>query len=236
MDYKEHTADFSILDFWFKARRRRIYIQLSKLNKKNLKILDLGAGTGDDLLIQKKFGEIYAVDIEKKALNQIPGDLCVEKKVADACKLPYKDKFFDVVTSFEVLEHVTNDTLVVSEIMRVLKDDGYLIFSVPAFQFVFSSHDKALKHKRRYNKKMLRHLFSEFNDIQIKYWNSILFLPIVLMRLVKRKSEAEIDQMKIPKIVDKLFYNILEIENELLKRDISLPIGLSIVGCCKKKK
>jgi len=154
MDYKDYQSGKVKLDFWFRAKNdlieKLLFNQFPK--KKKLKILNLGAGTGSDLEILNNFGEVYVIDVEKKALDLIPDNLCVEKKICDACKLIYKDDFFDLVVSFDVFQHIENDEIAIKEAYRVLKKKGILFFSVPALQKLYSSHDKALEHKRRYSK------------------------------------------------------------------------------------
>ena len=167
-------------------------------------------------------------------MNLIQENLVVEKKVTNACKLPYENDFFDIVVSFDVLEHILEDNKAVSEVHRVLKKGGYLVFMVPAFQFLFSSHDKALDHKRRYNKKMLKNLLFKFNNLKLNYWNFAMFLPISCMRLMKKKSKPKIDCIKLPRFVDGFLYLLLQMENKCIKYNTPLPFGISIVGFCRK--
>ncbi len=236
MDYKDYQSRYKNSDFWFRAKKDLIKILMLKVCKesKNLDILNLGAGTGDDLKILSKYGNIYVTDIEKKALDSIKGNFYFEKRVADACNLPYQDNFFDIVVSFDVFEHIQDDAKAVSEVYRVLKKDGNLVFTVPAFQFLFSSHDKALEHKRRYSKKMLKALLSNFSDLKLNYWNSILFLPISALRLVKKKSEAKVDSANLPRFLNSLLYQFLKVDNSLVNHKIPLPFGLTILGYCRK--
>lgn len=237
MDYKDLQAGQIKENFWFKAKNDLINVLMEKTckNKKQLKILNIGAGTGDDLEILKKFGKNYIIDIDKNALSIVDDKLCEEKRVADACDLPYKNNSFDVIVSFDVFEHIKNDQKAVNEAYRVLKKNGILIFSVPAFQFLFSSHDKALCHQKRYSKKNIKNLLSQFSDSKIFFWNSLLFIPISIVRLSRKKSKPEIDQINLPSWINKLFYKLLLLDNFLIKKDISMFIGLSIVGFCRKK-
>ena len=134
MDIRDYQAGATGEFFWFKAKEQLIEVLLNKLNcEKRLKVLNVGAGTGDDLSVIKRFGEIHAVDIDPKALELIPKKLVVEKKACDICSMPYPDCFFDLVVAFDVLEHIETDTEAVNEIGRVLKPNGFFIFTVPAF-------------------------------------------------------------------------------------------------------
>ena len=235
MDYKDYQAGQISTSFWFKGKNNLIDILMSKISKKGekLKILNIGAGTSDDLKILNKYGDNYLIDINKNALN-LNKYLCIEKRVADAHKLPYQDDFFDIVVSFDVFEHMSNDNKVILEVHRVLKKGGRLVFIVPAFNFLFSSHDKALGHKRRYNKKMLKELLKKFKNLKLYYWNSLLFLPMALIRLMKRNSKPKIDHLKLPKSINSFLYFLLNIEGRFIKYEIPLPFGLSIIGFCQK--
>lgn len=234
MDYKEYKAGQALSNFWFRGKDDLIFLMLSQIPKKKCKILSLGAGTGDDLDVLNKFGDVYVVDIDPEVLNLINESDCYEKKVSDARDLDYPDNFFDVVTSFDLFEHITEDALAVSEVKRVLKKGGHLIFTVPAFQSLFSSHDKALEHKRRYSKKKLQNLFSLFKTVDLNYWNSTLFIPSAVFRFCKKKSPPQVDIPKISPLVNEIFYKILKAENFLIGKKIKLPFGLSLIGTCKK--
>lgn len=240
MDYKDFQAGHHNSDHcWVKARGELIEILAQRALYESapgrLKILNLGAGTGDDLKILNKFGDNYVIDISNNALSLVVDDkLCVEKKVADACKLPYQDGFFDAVVSFDVFEHIENDNKAINEVYRVLKSDGVLIFTVPAFQFLYSSHDKALEHFRRYSKQSVTKLMLPFSTLKLFYWNSILFIPLSILRILKKKSKPQVDSSTLPSPINNLFYKLLTVDNFLIGRLKSMPLGLSIVGWCRK--
>ena len=223
-------------EFWFKAKNDLTQSLMERVcgGKKGLKILNLGAGIGDDLEILNKFGASYVVDLDKEALSIIPDGLCVEKKLGDAQALPYEDDFFDVVISFNVFEHVKDDYKAVSEIYRVLKPSGVLVFMVPAFQCLFSSHDKALEHYRRYSRKDIKNLLSLFQHSTIFFWNSILFVPMAITRLIRKNSSPKVDQTNFPNWLNALFYYLLSVDRFFISQNMAMPFGLSLVGICRK--
>ncbi|MBT7439605.1 class I SAM-dependent methyltransferase [archaeon] len=237
MDYKDHLRGNFANNFWFRGKYDLMKVLLSmNLKKRKNKILVLGAGTGEDLKIISKFGDIYAIDIDKNAFDLIPKNLVFEKKIANATKLPYKKEFFDSVISFDVFEHIKNDKLALLEAHRVLKKKGKLIFGVPAFNFIFGSHDEALGHFRRYNKKTFKPLVKKFKKVTLSYWNFIFFIPITLFirlpgKIIKKKKT---DNFNLPKILDDFALLILKFENYLISKKISLPFGLSLIGYCEK--
>jgi len=234
MDYKELSKISETNNFWLEAKLGLIDTLLHKIDKRNIKILNIGTGTGEEIKVLKKYGKVYAIDINSDAIKMIPKGLCEEKKVCDATDITYPDEFFDLVTSFDVFEHIKNDSKSVREVKRILKPSGYLIFTVPAFQFLFSSRDKALEHKRRYNKAELRLLLKKFHVVCMGYWNFFLFIPISIMRLLAARSRPKLDHVELGRNINFVLYNILEIENRLIRNNISLPIGLTIYGICKK--
>ena len=234
MDYRDLEAGTSPNSFWFRSKRNLIQVLMQKTKHKNAKILNLGAGTGEDLSVLNQFGDCFIVDIEEKALELIPKTLYKEKKVADATKLPYRNGFFDIVVCFDVLEHLSNDKKAVKEIFRVLKKGGNFVFTVPAFQFLFSTHDKALGHQRRYNMITINTMLKNFYSIKTGYWNTFLFFPVALMRLFKKGSDAKVDKMEPPWLIDSFFYVLLKFENFIIKKGFRLPFGITIWGVCKK--
>jgi ubiquinone/menaquinone biosynthesis C-methylase UbiE len=98
-------------------------------DRKNTKILDIGAGQGSLSLKLKNAGyDVYACDID--AGNFLVAD--VEFKQVDANgALPYEDGSFDLILSIEVIEHIENHRSFFSEARRVLKPNGRYIFSTP---------------------------------------------------------------------------------------------------------
>lgn len=238
MDYEDYRRGVARDFFWFRAKEKLIGVLLNKLNcKKKLKILNVGAGTGNDLSVLRKFGKIYAVDTNKNALDLLPKDLVFEKLVCDACQMPYPDGFFDLVVAFDVLEHIKEDSMAVNEINRVLKPNGFFVFTVPAFNFLYSSHDRALNHFRRYNNAYIKKLLTGFSSIEQGYWMFFLFLPVALQRLIRRRDhKPKIHYVKLPKVINNLLYSFLSIENWLIAHNVTLPLGTTIYGIYKNQE
>ncbi|MCX6823044.1 MAG: class I SAM-dependent methyltransferase [candidate division SR1 bacterium] len=198
------------------------------------KILSVGCGTGDDLAIIKKYGEIYVIDVDKNALLLIDDTICQKKILGDACSMPFIDGYFDYIVCFDVLEHIQEDGLAIKEIYRTLKKGGILLIIVPAFQSIYSSHDKKLDHYRRYSMKGIRRLTNMFDKKNFFYWNSLLFPLVALSRIIKKNASPKVDTMNYNPVLSALLTFVMKFDNFLIKRSLSMPFGLSIVGICKK--
>lgn len=235
MDYKDYLAGASQEHFWFTAKRELIGTLLTSLQlPKTASILDVGAGTGDDLDVISTHGTVYVLDIDQRALDVIPSHMVAEKKLGNACAIPYHDNCFDIVLVCDVMEHVENDAQMVREMYRVLKPGGSLVFTVPAFNCLYSRHDRYLGHMRRYDKKTLIKLLGAFSQTRLGYWNCLLFPVAALERLIRKNSTTSHEVRPPCALINKMCLYLLRMENWLINKKIPLPIGLSLFGIFKK--
>ncbi len=153
--------------------------------------------------------------------------------------LPFAAASFDIVTALDVLEHVDDDMKALEEILRVTRAGGVLIVTVPAYGFLWSEHDEALHHRRRYIASELRRKLTHagFEVERISYYMSLLFLPILTYRLAQnlrtRPMLAKTSHVIFPEWLNSLLIKLLGFER-LLLRWINLPFGVSIV--CRARK
>ena len=142
----------------------------------------------------------------------------------------------------DLLEHVSDDRLVLEEIYRVLRHKGIAVITVPAFRFLWSSHDNVLMHYRRYQQKELRNKLknSKFTILKISYYNCFLF-PIIagirllknlISKMIKNKSE-ETDITYVPKAINRLLVFVLKLEKSVLKH-LDFPFGVSLISVVRK--
>lgn len=106
------------------------YIRKHKGNK--IKLLDIGCGKGFFLEYAERFSEAYGVDVSRYAIEKAAQRLRSPKLcLQDATRLGFKSGYFDVVTCFDILEHLEDPELAVKECSRLLKERGILVTSVP---------------------------------------------------------------------------------------------------------
>ncbi len=218
--------------WWFKSRRNLILGLLKKTQHRGF-IMDIGCGTGYNLFcLQKMFRKAIGIDVSKDALLFAKTRQTMSLALADVKKIPIKYNSADVVLALDVIEHVENDDDAIKEIRSILKKNGTLVLTVPAFGFLWSKHDDILHHKRRYNKKSIDELLAKngFKLEKISYWNFALFLPVLFYKALNLNAT---DIKKTNKLLNALLSLALSLDNLLIKY-INLPFGVSIVAKAKR--
>ena len=142
-----------------------------------------------------------------------------------------KNKKFDTILMFDVLEHVEDDSDFMKEtVMPLLKDNGRVIMTVPAYQSLFSKHDEELKHYRRYNIKMIDDVLkkSNFKIINYHYFYASLVPLRILSKLLKRDNKVNEWKRNDKNIITKCFKNVLNLDYSICKKMNKLSFGLSL--------
>jgi SAM-dependent methyltransferase len=233
------------IHWWWEGRRQILRQSIAK--KDGLKILDIGCGTGETLTFLEDFLDkpsLYGVDTSAVAIEfaKKRGHQNILK--VDAKKLPFKTDTFDYVLLLDVIEHIKDDDSVILEAKRVLRPGGHIIITTPALQIIWSEHDAAQGHFRRYVRRRIRSLAtkSRMSIERISYFN--FFSPaIIAIRLLGNlkpfkkinsyDSKLNFDVAK-KSLVNSLLKFIFVTEIKLMKY-VSYPIGISIFAMFKKK-
>jgi len=228
--------------YWWHLGRLKIintYIANHASGKKNMKILNVGCGTGGTLNMLEKFGAVENVDVSDEAIAFMKKSGYKVKKV-EGIKLPYKDNTFDLVGAFDVLEHIEHDEDALKEWLRVLKPGGFVVMTIPAHQWLWSDHDVSLHHFRRYTTKEVKNKAKNAGLHPKRVSYAIAFsVPLiigfrVMNKLLNRKVDSETSYVPVPKFVNSFFTNLLTVEAASHKV-IKLPIGTSVIASLEKK-
>jgi SAM-dependent methyltransferase len=220
--------------WWFQGRKNIIDKIIFRINfKKNVNILDFGSGSGVNVEMLKKYGNVDLQEVNKIARLNL-------KKIKNINKiyssLKIKKNYYNLVLVADVLEHVKNPKGLLRILKKNIKKNGYILITVPAYQFLFSSKDKALKHYRRYNKKTLKKTIDEFTLVEMSYFNTLLFIPIMAIILFNKILNIHfIKKVETTPnfIINKIFFYFFSFEKIILKF-INFPFGLSIYALIKK--
>lgn len=179
---------------WWYAERRHILGKMLK-GRTPGRALDIGAAGGGNTRVLRDMGW------QASPLEYGPegAEVCHERGLpvmrADATMLPLADASLDVVTAFDVLEHLEDDDACVREVRRVLKPGGAFLVAVPCDPKLWSAHDDAVDHVRRYTRQTL-HEVLERDGMQLVSMTSwmVLLRPVVKMHR-KKSSGSDLDDM-----------------------------------------
>lgn len=227
--------------WWFRGRRRVLIDLLRTASAPGgglLRILDYGCGTGGNTSAYASLGPVVGIEPDAPAVRLAQARGGAQYCRSSGTQLPFRPGVFDAVVASDVLEHIEDDFAAVSEIARVLRPGGAAIVSVPAHQWLFSEHDTALHHFRRYSKTALRDLL-ERTGLRIRrlsYWNATLFPAICLHRLLvkpRRGHEPRSDTSSSPWLINEVLVALLAVEAAIL-RHAPLPWGVSLVAVAER--
>ncbi len=175
-------------DHWWYAERRHLLRQRVR-DLAPGQALDIGAAGGGNTRVLQSLGwEVLALEFTAEGAQLARArDLQVIR--ADAQRLPVAHQSLDLVTALDVLEHLADDEQAAAEIHRVLRPGGVLVAAVPVDQRLWSEHDVAVGHHRRYHPpEFLRLLQGAGLEImQARSW-MVLLRPVVALR--RRSSQG----------------------------------------------
>lgn len=138
----------------------------------------------------------------------------------------------------DVLEHIEKDSEYLRLIKNKLQDNGIILITVPAFQSLYSLHDKELKHFRRYNHKELYTIIKRSGLIESKW--TYFYLSLIFGRIItKNKTENlsswnKSEESILTKLITWVLNTDATILSSLSKIKLHLP-GLSLLSICKKR-
>jgi SAM-dependent methyltransferase len=238
---KEHTYPIMFRveqSHWWYAGRRKILASFledicRRVTDRRPRILDVGCGTGANLLMLSQYGDAEGVDVSEDALAFCRERGLEKVKLGAAEKLPYDDGTFDLVTALDVVEHLDNDLAGLREMRRVLRPGGRVLLFVPTFMFLWGLQDDVSNHRRRYRLPELRRVLEQagFEIERTTYANITFFLPILLARKLMRVTgiKAESENNINVSAFNGLLGGMLGAESVVLKY-MNIPFGVS--GLC----
>ncbi|MGB9693144.1 MAG: class I SAM-dependent methyltransferase [Candidatus Sumerlaeaceae bacterium] len=233
--------------WWFQARRKMILAMLRDViarhwpEPRRLRIVDLGCGTGLLMEDLQSLGWVCGLDFSPVALSYCRQRGLTELVRANVEKLPLSDGCADLVTALDLVEHVPDDHALVHEMFRILSAGGVALITVPAHPKLWSMHDVALHHQRRYEKKQFQRLVVEAGFTLQKY--SYMMMSIYpaaasfrwAKRALMRESTASphTDEFPLPPWFNAMLRTAVGAEAVLLRR-WNLPFGLSLLAVAQK--
>lgn len=228
--------------WWYRGLRVLVKEMLARYAPHPVRILDAGCGTGANLQLLQQYGHAIGVDLSEQAVafchsRGIPVDRAF---VASLTDLPFPDRYFELAFSFDVICNIPDDARAFGEIARVLKPGGRLITYLPAYQWLWSIHDVAVGHQRRYSSGDLRRKIERagLKMERLTHANALLFPAIAAGRLLRRRGLRNGNirsdlTTALPGWLNQALSIAVTAEMHALAR-VDAPVGLSILAVAEK--
>jgi SAM-dependent methyltransferase len=222
--------------WWYRGRRQIIRTELDRLAlPAPAQVLDAGCGSGRTLEELRDYGEVHGVELDPEAAEVARARGIGEVEIGRLEELPWPDATFDLITCLDVVEHTPDDRVALRELRRVCAPGGWLLVTVPAYQALWSMHDDANHHFRRYGRRTLRAaaLDAGWRLRRMTSFNSLLLGPAAVVRLAQRRArstEYTPDIQLGPDWLNTVLERPLRLEARWLARGRTLPAGLSLMA------
>lgn len=176
--------------WWYRGRRKVIRAELDRVPLPvRAVVLDAGCGSGRTLDELADYGEVHGIELDPEAAQLARSRGRGEVRTGRLEALPWNDATFDLITCLDVIEHTPDDRLTLRELRRVCKPGGWLLVTVPAYQGLWSLHDEANHHYRRYSRGRLRSaaLAGGWQVERMTSFNTLLLGPAAVVRIAERR-------------------------------------------------
>lgn len=202
-------------------------------------VLDAGCGTGGllrQLHVARPTWALTGLDFSPLACA-----LARERTVAaimegSIAALPLADQTFDAVTSCDVVCQVHEPAVALREFHRCLKPQGILVLTMPAYQWMYSYHDREVGNLRRYARDEVAALLhaAGFAVVESTYWNMLPFPLAVLRRKLLPPAVPTSDVRLYPAPLEAAFNGLMALEQGWLGMGGRLPFGSSVLTVGRK--
>jgi SAM-dependent methyltransferase len=227
--------------WWYRGRRRVIRAELDQLPlPAGARVLDAGCGSGRTLQELVDYGEVSGIELNVEAAELARARGHGEVRVGRLEALPWADDTFDLITCLDVIEHTPDDRLALTELRRVCRPGGWMLVTVPAYQSLWSRHDEANHHYRRYSRVSLRQAAQSagWTVSRLTSFNSLLLAPAAAVRLAQRRLGTHNgytnDLALAPEWLNTVLERPLAMEAAWLARGRVLPFGLSLLAVLRR--
>ncbi len=233
----DHLPELEERSFWFRARNELIAWAMARYFPGAGSMLEVGCGTG--FVLRHLRGALPRVRLVGGELSEA-GLTTARRRVADAelyqmdaRRIPFEDEF-DVTAAFDVLEHVTEDELVLAQLHQATRPGGGLIVTVPQHPWLWSAADTYAHHKRRYGRhELLRKMETAGWRVERVTSFVTLLLPAMAASRLARRDSHGFDPKAESELAEPTAWilgRLLAIERRMIAKGLNLPVGGSLLA------
>ena len=239
---RQHYAYLASIEehhFWFRARKELVLWAMQNACPRLGSFLEIGYGTGYMLnAVAKAYPDcrLNGSDIFEEGIK-FARQRCAAATLIqmDARQIPFTGEM-DAAGAFDVLEHIRDDQIVLSQMFKALRPGGAVILTVPQHPFLWSGFDEMSCHVRRYTEKELTGKLKDAG-FAIEYRTSfmaLLFPCIALDRMLKSKQACAIDAVGVNPLFNRILESVLWMERLLIKAGVRFGFGGSLLVVARK--
>jgi len=218
--------------FWFVVRNALIVGLINKYFPEARRFLEVGCGNGAVLQAVAKsrnWERLVGTELHPSGLiharKRLPS---AEFAQMDARDIPAVNAF-DLTGAFDVIEHIADDTGVLSQMREATRSGGGIIISVPQHPWLWSRADVAASHERRYRRGELEAKV-QCRGFEVIFSSSYtaLLLPVMAAnrwRIRYDEAKDELSEFRLNRYINRLFTAILSVEIRATLAGLSWPAG-----------
>jgi SAM-dependent methyltransferase len=229
----DRMAEIDRDHWWFVGRRRILTALIERFRPRAgpLRILEVGCGTGSNIAMLQHYGSVDAIEPDDHARAFAEQRTGLAIKGGYLPDVPLAEGYYDLIVLLDVLEHIPDDLGALSALRSKLAPGGRLLLTVPAMPSLWSGHDLAHHHQRRYTARTLDTVVQAagFRRLHRASFNTLLLPAIVAVRLVNRligRKGGDEDRIP-PKPINRALTALFAAERHAAVRGL-FPAGVSL--------
>lgn len=214
--------------WWCRARREIVAEVIRRyrpeLSPADTRVAEIGCGTGGNLAMLAQFGEVLAAESEPTAVARVRARYGAAFRVVEHAVPEPLPMRFHVLAMLDVVEHIPDDAGALAWVGEQLEPGGIAVVTVPAFPFLWTEHDEAVHHFRRYTPASLSRIVPPSLTVEhLTCFNTLLFAPILAartaLRILPRRDRSPRSHMgKPPAPLNWLLYRLFRLERHFVPR------------------
>jgi SAM-dependent methyltransferase len=209
--------------WWYRERRALLARALRKVSPPG-PALDVGAAGGGNTRVLRTHGWSPVALEYSESGAEVAQERGLDVMRADARFLPFASGSMRLVVAFDILEHIEEDVRAAAEFRRVLRPGGSALIAVPCDMRLWSAHDEAVSHVRRYSRQTLTDTITKAGLVIDELWSwNVLLRPVAAWRR-RKATGSDLDELN--GVVNAALTTIVTVERYLPVK--SLP-GVSLM-------